>query len=76
MSAMFSTYLRLRLHVSATPRQVIRATYGRLAPHAHMRKYRTARHELLRDMLAYHAQAQGLAMGEYCLGDERYHANE
>ena len=58
---MFSTYLRLRLHVSATSREVIRATYGRLAPHAHTRKYRAARHELLREMLAYHAQAQALA---------------
>jgi hypothetical protein len=73
---MFSTYLRLRLHVSATPREVIRATYGRLKPSARARAHRAPRHAILRDMLAHHARAQEFAMGEYCLGDERYYANE
>jgi hypothetical protein len=57
---MFSTYLRLNLPVWATSRDVIRATYGRLNPHARGRDYRDLRHEILRDMLAYHAQARAL----------------
>lgn len=57
---MFSIYLRLNLHVSATSREVIRATYGRLNPHARGRDYRELRHEILRDMLAHHASAQAL----------------
>jgi len=58
---MFSTYLRLNLHVLATSRDVIRATYGRMHPAAGQRQFRDARHSILRDMLGYHAQAQALA---------------
>ena len=57
---MFAIYLRFNLPVWATSRQVIRATYGRLNPHAMGREYRTLRHEILRDMLGFHASAQAL----------------
>ena len=57
---MFSTYLRLKLPVWASSRDVIRATYGRLKPTARAREHRDARHAILRDMLAHHVSAQDL----------------
>lgn len=57
---MFSTYLRLNLPVWATPRDVIRATYGRLKPSARARAHRDARHAILRDMLGQHEVARAL----------------
>ena len=63
---MFSTYLRLNLPVWATPRDVIRATYGRLKPSARARAHRGPRHAILRDMLGHHEAARALyerAMG-------------
>lgn len=57
---MFNIYLRFNLPVWASARDVIRATYGRVNTHARGREYRALRHEILRDMLAYHASAQSV----------------
>lgn len=57
---MYSTYTRLRVPVWASPRDVIRALYGRMRPDARQRGHRTARHAIIREMLGYHAQAQHL----------------
>ena len=57
---MFSTYLRLRVHTHASARDVIRALYGRMRPESRAHVYRTARHEVIRQMLDYHASAQNL----------------
>ena len=55
-----STYNRLNLHVSASPRQVIRAARTKLRPAGKSRAQRGARHIYLRDMLSYHADARAL----------------
>lgn len=57
---MFSTYLRLRVPVWASARDVIRATYGRMRPDARFRAHRAARHAIIREMLQHHAAAQNL----------------
>jgi hypothetical protein len=57
---MFSTYLRLRVPVWASTREVIRATYGRMRPDARTWPHRAARHSIIREMLGHHAQAQNL----------------
>lgn len=57
---MFSTYLRLRLPVWASSREVIRALYGRMRPDARTHAHRAARHSIIREMLGHHAQAQNL----------------
>jgi len=57
---MFSTYLRLRVHTHASARDVIRALYGRMRPDARAPGHRAARHSIIREMLGYHARAQGL----------------
>ena len=57
---MFAIYLRFNLPVWATSRQVIRATHGRVNPHARGRDYRELRHEIYRDMLNHHTSAQAL----------------
>jgi hypothetical protein len=55
---MFSTYLRLRVPVWASTRDVIRATYGRMRPGARTAANRAARHSIIREMLGHHARAQ------------------
>lgn len=57
---MFSTYLRLRVHTHASARDVIRALYGRMRPESRLRVHRTARHEIIREMLGHHLAAQSL----------------
>lgn len=57
---MFSTYLRLRVPVWASARDVIRATYGRMRPDARFRAHRVARHAIIREMLGHHAAAQAV----------------
>lgn len=63
---MFGTYLRAmkahRLGVWATPREVIRASHGRLRPDVRRSaEHRKARHEFLRTMLRHHRRAQRVA---------------
>ena len=55
---MFSTYLRLRVPVWASTREVIRATYGRMRPSARQHAHRPGRHSIIREMLQHHARAQ------------------
>jgi hypothetical protein len=58
---MYSTYLRLDLHVSATSREVIKAAQGRLMPYVwYCRKQRIPRHNYYRQMLEHHRRAQAL----------------
>jgi hypothetical protein len=57
---MFSTYLRLRVPVWASTREVIRATYGRMRPDARAHTHRDARREIILNMLEHHAYAQAL----------------
>lgn len=57
---MFSTYLRLRVPVWASTRDVIRALYGRMRPDARFRAHRAARHAIIREMLGHHAAAQAV----------------
>lgn len=56
---MYGTYCRLRVHVAATDREVIRAALRKLKPSARKgRAKREARHAFLREMLAYHHNAR------------------
>lgn len=59
---MFGTYQRLRVRVSASPREVIRASRKKLATKA-KRDYafREQRKAFYRAMLEYHCKAQRLA---------------
>lgn len=57
---MFATYLRLRVPVWASARDVIRALYGRMRPDARAHAHRAARHSIIREMLGYHARAQAV----------------
>ena len=57
---MFSTYLRLRVPVWASTREVIRATYGRMRPSARQHAHRPGRHAIIREMLGHHAAAQAV----------------
>jgi hypothetical protein len=57
---MFSTYLRLRVPVWASTREVIRATYGRMRPGARQHAHRLGRHAVIREMLGHHAAAQAV----------------
>jgi hypothetical protein len=52
------TYHRLRLHVSATPKQVLRALYKKLRPVAMSREQRPHRHAIARDVLECHCEAR------------------
>jgi hypothetical protein len=52
------TYHRLRLHVSATPKQVLRALYKKLRPVALTRGQRMHRHAIARDILECHNDAR------------------
>ena len=56
----FGTYHRLRLHVSATPKHVLRALYKKLRPVALTRGQRMHRHEIARDILECHCYARQL----------------
>jgi hypothetical protein len=56
----FGTYHRLRLHVSATPKQVLRALYKKLRPRAFTRDQRVHRHAIARDILECHCSARTL----------------
>jgi hypothetical protein len=58
----FATYVRLGVPVSATSREVIRATYRRLAPHALTREHREGRHRILREMLEHHRHQQNFCI--------------
>ena len=57
---MFSTYLRLKLPVWASSREVIRALYGRMRPDARQHGHKVARHAIIREMLGHHARAQNI----------------
>lgn len=57
---MYGTYCRLGVHVSASYREVIRAARKKLKKSAFRREQREARHAFYRDMLRYHADAQGV----------------
>jgi hypothetical protein len=56
----FGTYHRLRLHVSATHKQVLRALYKKLRPVALTRAQRMHRHAIARDILECHCAARSL----------------
>lgn len=53
----YDQYNRLRVHVSATPRQVVRAAYRMLSRQGKSRAARAARHEWLRAILREHRDA-------------------
>jgi hypothetical protein len=57
---MYSTYLRLRVPVWASSRDVIRALYGRMRPDARAHAHRDARHAIIREMLEHHSKSQRL----------------
>ena len=54
----YGVYHRLRLHVSATPKQVLRALYKKLRPFALTREQRIHRHAIAREILAHHCDAR------------------
>lgn len=55
----FSTFLRLHCHASETDISVIRKARKKIAKHARRnRKFRQARHEFFREMLATHHRIQ------------------
>jgi len=54
----FGTYHRLRMHVTATPKQVLRALYKKLRPEAMNHDQRMHRHAIARDVLACHCAAR------------------
>ena len=56
----YGTYNRLNLHVSATPKQVLRALYKKLKPSARKRKFRENRHAIARDVLQHHCDARSI----------------
>jgi hypothetical protein len=56
----YSTYHRLRLHVNATSKQVLRALYKKLRPVALTRAQRMHRHAIARDVLECHCEARAL----------------
>jgi hypothetical protein len=56
----FGTYHRLRLHVNATPKQVLRALYKKLRPVALTRAQRMHRHAIARDIFECHCEARAL----------------
>jgi hypothetical protein len=56
----YGTYHRLRLHVSATPKQVLRALYKKLRPNALKRNNREHRHAIARDVLQHHCDARAV----------------
>jgi hypothetical protein len=59
----FGTYNRLRVHVSATPKQVLRALYKKLRPVALTHDQRVHRHAIARDVLKCHCAARNLFRG-------------
>jgi hypothetical protein len=59
----FGTYNRLRVHVSATPKQVLRALYKKLRPVALTHGQRVHRHAIARDVLECHCAARNLFRG-------------
>jgi hypothetical protein len=63
---MFSTYLRLRVPVWASTREVIRATYGRMRPDARSHACRPGRHSIIREMLQHHTHAQAVHERTLC----------
>ena len=54
------TYHRLRLHVSATPKQVLRALYKKLRPIALTHGQRMHRHAIAKDILECHCASKKL----------------
>lgn len=55
---MLGTYNRLNLHVSASPREVIRAASRKIKrSHRYAREHRADRHKFYRLMLDYHGEA-------------------
>jgi hypothetical protein len=54
------TYHRLRLHVSASPKQVLRALYKKLRPVALTPGQRMHRHAIARDILECHCDARAV----------------
>jgi hypothetical protein len=56
----FGTYHRLRVHVSATPKEVLRALYKKLKPVALSREQRPHRHAIARDILECHREARSI----------------
>jgi len=56
----YGTYHRLRLHVSVSPKAVLRALYTKLRPVALTREQRMHRHAIARDVLECHKYARQL----------------
>jgi hypothetical protein len=56
----YGTYYRLRLHVSASPKAVLRTLYKKLRPVALTREQRIHRHAIARDILECHKSAKQL----------------
>jgi hypothetical protein len=58
---MYSTYLRLGLHVADSDLQVVKAARSKMMPHCRFGpEKRDARHQFYRAMLRYHHEARGL----------------
>jgi hypothetical protein len=56
----YGIYQRLNLHVSATPKQVLRALYKKLKPGSRKRTQREHRHFIARLVLTHHCDARAL----------------
>jgi hypothetical protein len=54
----YGLYNRLRVHVSASPKHVLRALYRKLKPSAKKRANRDARHAIARAILREHCDAR------------------
>ena len=54
----YGTYNRLHLHVSSSPKLVLRALYKKLRPVALTREQRIHRHAIARDVLDCHNHAR------------------
>jgi hypothetical protein len=54
------TYDRLRVHVYASPRAVIKAARGKLGPKAFTKAQREARRAFYRAMLQHHCDARAI----------------
>ena len=56
----YSQYARMGLHISASWRDVVRASAKKFKRSAFKTQHRAGRHSLYRDMLGEHAKAQAL----------------
>lgn len=53
----YSQYLRLRLHVADTNRELVKRAHRMLSKRGKTAECRAARHEWLRELIAYHSRA-------------------